>query len=114
MRYWMTYRAKDATPNPEKVARIDALSKEMAEKGVLLDSGALLPPSQGAKVNDAGNFTVSSGPYAETNEVIIGYAILEAANRDEAIALAQQFMRCAGDGELELRPIVGGSDAPHH
>lgn len=90
MRYWMTYRAKDPTPNPETTARIGALSKEMADKGVLLDSGALLPPSQGARVNlDAGTFTVST-------------------------ALARQFMECAGEGELELRPIVGGGDAPHH
>ena len=85
----------------------------MTKAGVLLQSGGLLPSSRGARVRVAGGkATVTDGPFAETKELIGGFAILEAPSREEAIRLGKQFMQVHADvlgpsyeGTLEIRPM---------
>ncbi|MDT4996660.1 MAG: hypothetical protein QOD45_728 [Pseudonocardiales bacterium] len=52
----------------------------------------------------AGGFTVTDGPFAETKEALGGYFLVEAADLDEAIALAKQVPVLSGC--LEVRPIM--------
>jgi hypothetical protein len=52
----------------------------------------------------AGGFTVTDGPFAETKEALGGYYLVEAADLDEAIALAKQVPVLSGC--LEVRPIM--------
>ena len=52
----------------------------------------------------AGGFTVTDGPFVETKEALGGYYLVEAADLDEAIALAKQIP--VVDGGLEVRPIM--------
>ena len=56
--------------------------------------------------------TVTDGPFAETKELIGGFAILEAASKEEAIQLGKKFMQLHVDvlgqtyeGTLEVRPM---------
>jgi hypothetical protein len=64
-----------------------------------------------------GKMSVADGPFIETNEVIGGYAILEAASKDEAIELTRRFLKVHGDDwdiECEVRQLDGpefGRDA---
>jgi len=51
----------------------------------------------------AGEVTVTDGAFAETKEALGGYYVVEAANLDEAIALAKQVP--AVYGGVEVRPI---------
>ena len=51
----------------------------------------------------SGGFTVTDGPFAETKEALGGYYLVEAADLDEAIALAKQVPVL--NGSLEVRPI---------
>jgi hypothetical protein len=116
MRFLMTYTGDDtAPPTPQKMAELGRFTEEMARSGVLVDTGAILPPSAGARVKLAGGkFTVTDGPFPETKELIVGYAIVEAKSREEAIELARRFMAIAGDGEGEIRQLVVGGDHPPH
>jgi hypothetical protein len=52
----------------------------------------------------AGGFTVTDGPFAETKEALAGYYLVEAADLDEAIAIAKQVP--ARFGGVEVRPIM--------
>jgi hypothetical protein len=52
----------------------------------------------------AGGFTVTDGPFAETKEALGGYYLIEAADLDEAIAIAKQVP--ARFGGVEVRPIL--------
>ncbi|HEV7192403.1 MAG TPA: YciI family protein [Jatrophihabitantaceae bacterium] len=52
----------------------------------------------------AGGFSVTDGPFAETKEALGGYYLVEAADLDEAIALAKQVPVIKGG--LEVRPIM--------
>jgi hypothetical protein len=53
---------------------------------------------------------VRDGPFAETKEVIGGYAILEAASKEEAVELTRRFLKVHGDEwdiECEVRQLDG-------
>jgi hypothetical protein len=52
---------------------------------------------------DAGGVTVTDGPFAETKEALGGFYLVEAADLDAAIAVAQQVP--APFGGVEVRPI---------
>jgi hypothetical protein len=53
--------------------------------------------------NGKGDFVVTDGPFAETKEALGGYYLIEAADLDEAIAIAKQGP--APFGGVEVRPI---------
>jgi hypothetical protein len=49
---------------------------------------------------------VSDGPFVEAKEVLGGYGLIEVADLDEAIALAQTWPALQVDGEsVEIRPV---------
>ena len=60
-----------------------------------------------------GKLTVTDGPFAESKEVLGGYAILEPPNREAAIQSMIEFMelhRLYGEGwegVCEMREMVG-------
>ena len=122
MRFMMMVKAdKDyeagMPPKPELLAAVGKLTDEMVKAGVLLQTGGLLPSSNGARIRASrGTLSVSDGPFAETKELIGGYAIVEAASRDEAIRLGRRFLELHAEilgpsyeGECEIRQLFDGS-----
>jgi hypothetical protein len=112
----MTYNASDPSPpSPEKGAAIGKFVEEMTKSGVLLDTGGILPSSKGARLQMArGKFTVTDGPFPETKELIVGYAIVQTRSKEEAVEVARRFMTIAGDGDGDIRQLMGPQDEPHH
>lgn len=78
----------------------------MSAAGVLVDSGALRPPSSATmlRVRDGRNL-VSDGPFAETKEFIGGYYVLDCAGLEEAIDW-MATIPSARYGAVELRPLM--------
>jgi hypothetical protein len=75
------------------------------------EGGEALEPTSTAttvRVRDGETLT-TDGPFAETNEVLGGYYLINANDLDEAIELAAQ---CPGavQGSIELRPITEFGD----
>ena len=103
-------------PDPRLLAAMGKYSEDMAKAGVLVGTGGLLPSSRGARVRAAdGRLSVTDGPFVESKELIGGYAIIDAASRERAIELGQQFMQIHVDvlgpayqGELEIRQMYDG------
>ncbi len=122
MRFMMLVKA-DANyeagipPSPALMAAIGTLSAEMANTGVLVEQGGLLPSAAGARIQAAGGrLTVTDGPFTEAKELIGGYAILHASSKAEAIELGRRFLQAHIDalgssyeGQLEVRQLF---DAP--
>jgi len=52
-----------------------------------------------------GKKLVTDGPFAETKEQLGGYYLIEAADLDEATAIAARIPS-AGMGPIEVRPVV--------
>jgi hypothetical protein len=118
MRFMMIVKAdKDyEAGKPPSQAMMEAVGKhaeKMMKAGVLLESGGLLPSRMGARIMvGKSKMTVTDGPFAETKELIGGFAILKADSKEEAIELGRQFMQIHIDvlgpgyeGELEIRQM---------
>jgi hypothetical protein len=103
-------------------ALMEAMGKfvEKSRKdGVLVDTGGLLSSKDGARVRlAAGKITVTDGPFAESKEVIGGWAIVNADSKAEAIRVATEFMELhrkywpGFDGESEVRQMFEPGKGP--
>jgi hypothetical protein len=98
----------DAKRHFEDYARF---TEDIRRSGHLLDCNRLLPADAAAtvRVRD-GRMSTTDGPFAETKEVIGGYAILEAPSMQEALELTKRFLRIHGnewDIECEVRQLDG-------
>ncbi|ALE06337.1 hypothetical protein AL755_14155 [Arthrobacter sp. ERGS1:01] len=77
----------------------------MQRRGAHLLNGAALEPAETAttvRPDGAGGHSVTDGPFAESKEVLAGYHLIEAADLDEALAIAKDVP--AGIG-VEIRPV---------
>ncbi|MBS1850416.1 MAG: hypothetical protein JST79_05860 [Acidobacteria bacterium] len=101
-------------PNPELMAAVAKMGAEAAARGILVTSGGLLPSAQGARIRVGGGKTsVIDGPFAETKELVGGFAIFELESKEEAVRMGRDFMQVHADilgpsyeGELEIRPMM--------
>jgi len=123
MRFMMIVKADPSyeagqPPNPALIAAVGELSQKLTKTGVMIQSGGLLPSANGARVRvSGGKMTVTDGPFAETKELIGGFAILEAESKEEAIRLGKEFMQLhvdvlgqSYDGTLEVRQMFDGAN----
>jgi len=102
------------TPNPELMAAIAKMAEQANKRGIMVGSGGLQPSSQGARIRvSKGKTSVLDGPFAETKELVGGYAIFDLKSKEEAIEMGTQFMQVHADilgpsyeGELEIRPMM--------
>ena len=102
-------------PSPEQMAELGRFTAEMVKSGVVLLTGGLIRPSTGIQIRNAGGkISVTDGPYAETKELIDGFAIVEAKSKEDAIAHATRFMSIVGEAEGEILRIYSGEDIPAH
>lgn len=107
MRFLSIYKsAENGPPTPEEMERMGKLVEEGMKAGYLVAVEGCLPSVMGARVRlSNGDVTVTDGPFTESKEVVGGFAILEAASREEAIRRVREFLAVAGDGECELRQL---------
>jgi hypothetical protein len=54
---------------------------------------------------DGGRTLMTDGPFADTKEVLGGLAVIEAADLDEVIALAERIPVARLGGAVEIRPV---------
>src|SRR5882672_7187292 len=113
MRFLSIYKTAETgvPPTPEHMETMQRLVEESMKAGWLLATEGCLPSALGARVRSSGGkVIVTDGPFAESKEVIAGFAVLEAKSKEEAIRMAREFLAVAGDGECELRQIFTPSD----
>jgi len=96
-------------PSPALMAAIGKLAAEASAAGKLLLSEGLKPVATRIRMSK-GRRQVIDGPFAETKELIGGFAIFELASQEEAMEYAQRFVDAheqAGvkDFEMEIRPM---------
>ena len=76
-----------------------------ANATALRGGNALQPTSTATSIRrgPSGDVAVTDGPFAETKEALGGYYLIEAADLDEALAVAKQVP--APFGGVEVRPV---------
>ena len=122
MRFMILLKADKNTeagvlPDEKALATMGAFLEEGVKAGVLLSGEGLQPSSKGARVRFSGSKRmVTDGPFAETKELIAGYAILQFTSKAEAIEWTKRFvqvdapLRLGGESECEIRPLFEFED----
>ncbi|HEX2879018.1 MAG TPA: YciI family protein [Polyangiaceae bacterium] len=93
-------------PSPELMAKMGALVQEMTSAGVMQATGGLSGTKDGARIFfKGGKHTVVDGPFAESKELIAGYAILDLPSKADAIEWAIRFGEIVKVSEVEVRVV---------
>jgi hypothetical protein len=119
MRFMMLVKSpENAGPPPKEL--MDAIAKlgeEASKAGAMIETGGLAPAAMSTRVRLAqGKITALDGPFAETRELVGGYAIFEFNSKQEAIESTLQFMELhkkywpGWEGETEIRQIFTQQD----
>lgn len=103
-----------AAPPPAMLEAMHVMAEREVKAGRMVGDGGLMPPAMGAQVQvRKRKLLVNDGPFAETKEVIGGYAVFELPDLAAAIASARDFMDLHlehmpdWEGVCEVRQVVG-------
>jgi hypothetical protein len=100
-----------ALPEEERaaaIARIGDWYSEHARAGRIVEGWRLAGRGQASTVRlgragRSGKPFITDGPFAETKEALGSYAIIEAPDRETALAIAASW---PGGGSVEVRPVM--------
>ena len=119
MRFMMLVKsAKHSGPPPKELMEaIAKLGEEASRAGNMVETGGLAPAAMSTRVRlTQGKITAIDGPFAETRELVGGYAIFEFKSKQEAIESTLHFMELhrkywpGWEGETEIRQIFTQED----
>jgi hypothetical protein len=88
----------------------------LVESGEFVDANGMTPPVHARRVSLKDGVTVvTDGPYAETQEVLAGYTIVECASFDRATEIAAQLTETphpegaelVNEWHVDVRPMIG-------
>jgi hypothetical protein len=88
-------------------AFMDSFSKDLAESGELVETRGLTAPVHTRRVQlQEGVPVVTDGPYAETQEVLAGYWIVECDSFDRATEIAARLSDIPGPASVAARAFA--------
>jgi len=102
-----THEPINRPPTEAEMATMGKLIEEGMKAGWLVATEGVLSSTEGLRVHKSasGAVTVTDGPFAETKEVIGGYALLKAANKQEVLELTKRFLSVVGQGTCEIHQL---------
>jgi hypothetical protein len=81
-------------PNPGLMEAITKIRDRDTTAGRMIAVGGVSPRAPGARVKISDKkLSVVDGPFVEAKEVIGGYAVFELRDKEEAVAMAREFMQ---------------------
>jgi hypothetical protein len=98
-----TVNSTSRLPTEAEMASMHKLIAEGMKAGWLIEIEGVTFGTTGVRVHKAasGEITVTDGPFAETKEVLGGYALLNAASMKEAVDYTRRFLDHVGQGTGE-------------
>jgi hypothetical protein len=112
MRYMLLHKTNDKLeaglpPDPDILARADAVLEEMRQAGVLLTAEGLMPSARGARIAfPDGAPRVIDGPFTETKELVAGVSIIRVTSKEEAVRWALRFAEADPGTEIDIFEIA--------
>jgi hypothetical protein len=98
-------------------AFMESFNKDLEESGELVDTRGLTAPVHTRRIQlQDGVPVVTDGPYAETQEVLAGYWIVDCDSFDRATEIAGRLATCpapdsvAASAVADVRPIADSRD----
>ena len=105
MRFLMTVNGGGRAPDEQMYAEHGAVRRG-TDPGRRAP-GDRRPGPRHARLAAGGNITLTDGPFTESKEMIVSFALIEARSKDEAVELARRFWKIVGDGEGDIRQVFG-------
>jgi hypothetical protein len=97
-------------------AFMEAFNKAIVDSGELVETRGLTAPVHARRIQlQNGVPVVTDGPYAETQEVLAGYWIVDCDSFDRATEIAAELSNCPGPAYasasvIDVRPIAESRD----
>ena len=102
------YRGGEAGRSPERAQQMMqkwmAWFKDLAEKGHIKDRGQ--PLERTGKLVKGKQKAVTDGPFAEANDLVGGFTLIEARDLDQAVELSKGCPIFEVEGAVEVRPVL--------
>ena len=94
---------------------MDETIKEIEKTTTIIDTNGLVPTAEAATkiLVTGGKTTVLDGPFAESRELVGGYALVEVDTYEQAVEAARKIIQVHTDhwptweGEAEVRQVMG-------
>ena len=103
-----------ATPPAAMMEAMHAMALREVKAGRMIHDGGLMPRDTGAEVSvRRRKLVVTDGPFAETKEVIGGFAVFELPDMAAAVESARAFLDLHvehmpdWEGSMEIREVAG-------
>lgn len=108
----------ESARSPEELAEmgsfLEKFTADLAASGELVEAAGLTAPALARRVQlRGGTNVVTDGPFAETEEVLAGYWIVDCDGMDRAIEIAALLNQCPGpipESGTVVRAIEGFAD----
>ncbi|MEQ9363366.1 MAG: YciI family protein, partial [Leptospirales bacterium] len=105
MQFFVYFTMSETTPmnppTPEGMAKMSQFMADSFDAGTIVATGRL--PRQTTHVQlQAGEFSVSDGPFIEGKELIPGFTVIETESQEAAVAWVKELRACMGDGTLRM------------
>jgi hypothetical protein len=85
-------------------AFMKSFNQELLDSGELVETRGLGEPAHTRRVGlQQGVPVVTDGPYAESEEVLAGYWVVDCASFDRATEIASRLAACPGPDEIRAR-----------
>lgn len=99
-----THEPTKRPPTEAEMANMGKLIEDAMQAGWLIATEGVNFGTTGVRVQKSasGEFTVTDGPFAETKEILGGYALLKATSMDEVVAHTRRFLEAVGQGTCEI------------
>jgi hypothetical protein len=86
------------------MARCEGVTNRLAAQGRLGPVGRLMPTTTAMTVRASREPLILDGPFAQTQEQLLGFYLVDCGSLDEALAVARAMV---GDtGAMEVRPLA--------
>ena len=89
------------------MVRLAAVQEKLAREGRLGPVVRLQPTKAATTLKkDRDPPLILDGPFAETKEQLLGFYVVDCADREEALEVAQELGRANPGGSYEIRPVL--------
>jgi hypothetical protein len=107
MRYLVSVIAEGTEPADDaEMAAIDVFNDRLEAEGHWVFAGGLAAPDTATVIDGRkGEPVFTDGPFVESKEFLAGFWVMEAADLDEALALAAEGSRSC-NRKVEVRPFL--------
>ena len=113
MRYmFLVTQTKGGEPPQALIDAMEEARKDAVATGGMISTGGLGPAQHSARATlQGGSLTVKDGPFAESKELVGGYAIMEHPTREAAVEAGRWLMEMhrtywpEWEGWVDIRPL---------